>query len=65
MGLDKTRKRHLDIPSLGPFLRSRTGSFRAFMTRDEAAGTTSTVAWRLITVSLTVTFSPFQSRVFF
>ena len=29
-------------PFLGPFLRSRTGSFRALMTRDDADGTTST-----------------------
>lgn len=37
------------------FLRSRSGSLRALMTRAAAEGTTETLAWRLWTVSLTQT----------
>jgi len=47
------------------FFRSRTGSFNARMTREEADGIIETVAWRLTTVNLTVTFKPFQSMVAF
>merc|ERR1719460_214530 len=47
------------------FLRSRTGSLSALMIRELAEGTISTVAWRLMIVSLTVTFMPFQSMVAF
>ena len=49
----------------GPFFRSRSGSFNALMTSDAAAGTSSTVATRLTTVSLTVIFSPFHAIVAF
>lgn len=45
------------------FLRSRGGSFRARTTSAAAEGTTETVALRFCTVSLTVTFRPFQSAV--
>ena len=41
------------------FLRSRGGSLRARMTREEAEGTTETAAWRFWMVSLTVTRRPF------
>jgi hypothetical protein len=41
------------------FFRSRGGSFRAFITKDEAEGTTDTVAWRFWMVSFTVTRKPF------
>merc|ERR1719422_1385802 len=47
------------------FLRSRVGSFSALMISDDAEGTISTVAWRLMMVSLTVTFMPFHSFVAF
>ncbi|CAL9128289.1 unnamed protein product [Musa acuminata var. zebrina] len=43
------------------FLRSRSGSLRALMTRAAAEGTTVTLACRFWTVSLTVTRRPFQS----
>ena len=45
------------------FFLSLGGSFRARMTRDEALGTTLTLAWRFWMVSLTVIFSPFHSWV--
>lgn len=41
------------------FFRSRGGSFRALMMRDEAVGTTETAACRFWIVSLTVTRKPF------
>ncbi|CAM9947454.1 unnamed protein product, partial [Heterosigma akashiwo] len=47
------------------FFLSRSGSFRAFMTRAEAEGTTETVATLLTMVSLTMIPSPFQSMVAF
>merc|ERR1719333_462562 len=47
------------------FLRSRTGSLRALTSRADADGIISTVAWRLMIVSFTVTFMPFQSMVAF
>ncbi|CAL9118787.1 unnamed protein product [Musa acuminata var. zebrina] len=43
------------------FLRSRSGSLRALMTRAAAEGTTDTLAWRFCTVSFTVTRRPFHS----
>merc|ERR1719237_1929662 len=47
------------------FLRSRTGSLSALIIKAEADGIISTVAWRLMIVSFTVTFMPFQSIVAF
>lgn len=41
------------------FFRSRGGSFRALMTREDAEGTTETAACRFWIVSLTVTRRPF------
>lgn len=41
------------------FFRSRGGSLRALITREEAEGTTETAAWRFWMVSLTVTRRPF------
>ena len=41
------------------FFRSRGGSFRALMTRDEAEGTTDTAACRFWMVKRTVTRRPF------
>ena len=55
----------LCLTFLGPFLRSRSGSFRALTTSELAAGTTSTVATRLTTVSLTVILRPFHAMVAF
>ncbi|KAL4621451.1 hypothetical protein ACB092_06G228600 [Castanea dentata] len=43
------------------FLRSRSGSLRALITKAAAEGTTETLAWRFWTVSFTVTRRPFQS----
>ena len=43
------------------FFRSHSGSFKALITNAPADGTTSTVAWRFWTVSLTGTLTPFQS----
>ncbi|KFM27406.1 hypothetical protein F751_1183 [Auxenochlorella protothecoides] len=43
------------------FFLSRTGSFRALMTREAADGMTDTLACRFCTVSLTVTRKPFHS----
>ncbi|KAL4581313.1 hypothetical protein LXL04_017524 [Taraxacum kok-saghyz] len=43
------------------FFLSRSGSFRALITRAAADGTTETLACRFWTVSLTVTRNPFQS----
>lgn len=45
------------------FFLSLGGSFNALMIRAAAVGTTSTLAWRFCTVSLTVTLNPFQSPV--
>lgn len=45
------------------FFLSRGGSLSACITRAEALGTTSTVAFLFWTTSLTVTLSPFQSWV--
>eukprot|EP01085_Mycamoeba_gemmipara_P001664 Mycagemm_TRINITY_DN9594_c0_g1::TRINITY_DN9594_c0_g1_i2::g.1664::m.1664 type:complete len:121 gc:universal TRINITY_DN9594_c0_g1_i2:437-75(-) len=45
------------------FLRSRDGSFRALTRRAAAEGITSTLQTRFCTVSLQVTFWPFQSVV--
>lgn len=45
------------------FLRSRGGSLRALMTKEEAEGTTETWAWRFWMVNWTVTRRPFQSLV--
>lgn len=44
------------------FLRSRGGSFRALMTREEAEGTTETAACRFWMVSFTVTRRPFCEK---
>ncbi len=55
----------LCLTPLGPFFRSRSGSLSALITSADAVGTTSTVATRLITVSFTVIFMPFQPRVAF
>ena len=41
------------------FFRSRGGSFKALITRDDAEGTTETAAWRFWMVSRTVTRRPF------
>merc|ERR1719370_2114736 len=46
------------------FLRSRGGSFKALMMRDEALGTTETVACLFWILSWAVILSPFQSPVF-
>src|SRR5690606_16140289 len=43
------------------FLRSLGGSLRALMIMEAAEGTTSTLACRFCTVTLTVIFRPFQS----
>lgn len=45
------------------FLRSRGGSFKALMTKEEAEGTTETAAWRFWIVNLTVTRRPFCMEV--
>ena len=45
------------------FFLSLGGSFRALIMRADALGTTSTVAWRFLMVSLHVIFRPFQSPV--
>ena len=45
------------------FLRSRGGSLRALMMREDADGTTETVACRFWIVNLTVIFRPFHSCV--
>ncbi len=45
------------------FLRSRGGSLRARMTRDDADGTTDTLACRYWMVSCTVILRPFLSAV--
>lgn len=50
------------LPCLTFFL-SLGGSFRLLMRSEEALGTTSTLAWRFCTTSLTVIFRPFQSAV--
>lgn len=45
------------------FFRSRGGSFKAFMTKEEAEGTTETAAWRFWMVNLTVTRRPFCTAI--
>jgi hypothetical protein len=47
------------------FFRSRGGSFRALMTREEAEGTTETAACRFWMVSFTVTRRPFCEKQFY
>jgi hypothetical protein len=59
--MSKISSRGMDFECLMffSFFRSRGGSFRARMTRDEAEGTTLTAACRFWMVNLTVTRRPF------
>lgn len=63
--ISKISSRGIDFECLMffSFFRSRGGSFRARMTREEADGTTETAACRFWMVSLIVTRRPFQSPV--
>jgi len=65
--ISKISSRGMDLECLMffSFFRSRGGSFRALMTREEAEGTTETAACRFWMVSLMVTRRPFQSPVAF
>jgi hypothetical protein len=59
MSMISSRGMDLECLMFFSFFRSRGGSLRARMTRDEAEGTTETAACRFWMVSLTVTRRPF------
>ena len=63
MSMISSRGIDLECLMFFSFFRSRGGSLRARMTRDEADGTTDTAACRFWMVSLMVTRRPFQSPV--